>query len=74
MKKVLFAAACAIIMAGCADVPQSDVPHGFKEETYTVTGSRIARKANDRSGVAVMSKDQLENQMSQQGVNNGVGK
>lgn len=47
MKKLVFAAACAVVLGGCAELPQQ--PQGaekrFTEEDDYVTGSRIPRKA-----------------------------
>lgn len=51
MKKLFFAAACALAVTGCAEMPQQgQQPQQASEKRFTeeddfVTGSRIARKA-----------------------------
>lgn len=51
MKKLFFAAACALAFTGCAEMPQQGQAQQqasekrFVEEDDFVTGSRIARKA-----------------------------
>jgi hypothetical protein len=50
MKKLFFAAACALAMSGCAEMAQQGQSQQASEKTFTdpddyVTGSRIARKA-----------------------------
>lgn len=49
MKKLFFAAACALAISGCAEMPQQGQQQAsekrFTEEDDFVTGSRIARKA-----------------------------
>jgi len=71
MKKTLLVLAGAAAIAGCADMPKGDAPMGVKEETYTVTGSRIARKTSDKSNVAVMDKEALQKSMDQMGNTGG---
>lgn len=77
MKKVIFAAVSAILMSGCADLPQNDSANtGPREQTYETTGSRIPRKASStaRADNAVLDKDEVERQVRNQGATSGLGR
>lgn len=67
MKKMIFAAVCGVLMAGCADMPQQDGA-AVKEETYVMTGSHIARKVGTPAygDTKVVSKEELERQVQNQ--------
>ncbi|WP_426339027.1 hypothetical protein ACN9MZ_22020 [Pseudoduganella sp. S-14] len=77
MNKVIFAAVCAILMSGCADMPTKETAGtGFKEETYTTTGSRIPRKVSStaRADAVVLDKDEVDRQVQSQGNINTMGR
>lgn len=77
MKKMTFAAVCAVLLAGCGEMPQKDTADsGFKEEAYVMTGSRIPRKASNtaHADVRVVDKDDLERQVQNQATINGQGR
>jgi hypothetical protein len=76
MKKVIFAAVSAILVSGCADLPQNErTTTGFKEQTYETTGSRIPRKASStaRADASVVDKDEMDRQVRNQGTTSGLG-
>jgi len=59
---VLLFAGCAALLGGCASGPQDTAQHASPEETYTPTGSLIARRNVDRaSPVKTASKEEMEN-------------
>lgn len=74
MTKIIFAAACAALMSGCADLPQD--ANAVKEETYVMTGSHIPRKASATpyGDTRVVSKEELERQAQNQNANLGQGR
>jgi hypothetical protein len=59
---ILLFAGCAALLAGCASGPEDIAEHASREETYTPTGSLIARRNVDRaSPVKTASKEEMEN-------------
>lgn len=77
MKKMIFAAVSAILMSGCADLPQNDnATAGIKEQTYETTGSRIPRKASSvaRADASVVDKDEMDRQVRSQGTTSALGR
>lgn len=77
MKKVIFAAVSAMLVAGCADMPKQETADaGFKEEAVMMTGSRIPRKASNtaHAGTRIIDKDELERQVQNQATINGQGR
>ncbi|MGW8393668.1 membrane lipoprotein lipid attachment site-containing protein [Pseudoduganella sp. HUAS MS19] len=76
MKKVIFAAVSAILMSGCADLPQNEGAYaGVREQTYETTGSRIPRKASSmpRSDASIVDKEEVDRQVRNQGTVSGLG-
>lgn len=61
MKTTFFLALAGLALAGCASTAPQDGSPAVFDETYTPTGSHIARKNVDRNnGVQVMSKEELQ--------------
>lgn len=61
---ILLAASCSALLAGCATGMQdgAGAQRAGPEETYTPTGSSIARRNVDRAGpVKTANKEELEN-------------
>ncbi|KQZ45222.1 hypothetical protein [Duganella sp. Root1480D1] len=75
MKKMIFAAASAVLMAGCADMPKQD-DGGAKEEAVVMTGSHIPRKASNGnySNAKSIDKTEWERQVQNQGTINTPGR
>lgn len=75
MKKMIFAAVSAILISGCADLPQQD--NGVKEELVVTTGSHIPRKAGAPSftNTQTIDKEELARQVQNQSATiNGPGR
>ncbi len=75
MKKLIFAAVSAILVAGCADMGGADP--GVKEDAVVVTGSHIPRKAGNLAytNTQTIDKDELARQIqNQSATNNGTGR
>jgi len=68
MKKVIFAAVSALLMAGCADMPKQETDPGLKEEAVVVTGSHIPRKSSAPAftNTRVIDKEELARQIQNQ--------
>ncbi|WP_431477253.1 membrane lipoprotein lipid attachment site-containing protein [Massilia eburnea] len=66
MKKVIFAAVTAILVSGCADLPQQD--SGAKEEMVVTTGSHIPRKSGTPTftNTQTIDKEELARQVQNQ--------
>ncbi|KQV54476.1 MULTISPECIES: membrane lipoprotein lipid attachment site-containing protein [unclassified Duganella] len=76
MKKMIFAAVTAILMSGCADLPQNDhATASVREQSYETTGSRIPRKASSttRADASVVDKDEMDRQVRSQGTTGTLG-
>jgi hypothetical protein len=67
MKKMIFAAMSAALLAGCAELPKEG-DTGVKEETIVMTGSHIPRKASNASftNTRVIDKEELARQVQNQ--------
>jgi hypothetical protein len=77
MKKMIFAAVATIFMSGCAEMPKQETADaGFKEESITMTGSRIPRKSSNtaHAGTRIVDKEALERQVQNQATINGGGR
>ncbi|AKU21802.1 membrane lipoprotein lipid attachment site-containing protein [Massilia sp. MB5] len=64
MKTIIFVAVLGFALTGCAGTGnQADVAHSF-EDSYTPTGSHIARKTVERSnGVQTVNKEEFQRTM-----------
>lgn len=61
MKTTIFLAVLGFALAGCASTTAPDNSAATFEDTYTPTGSHIARKTVERNnGVQIVSKEDLQ--------------
>ncbi|NVE01633.1 hypothetical protein [Massilia sp. BJB1822] len=61
MKATIFAAVLGLSLAGCASTEGQDSSARNMDDSYTPTGSHIARKTVDRSsGVQMVNKEEFQ--------------